>query len=57
MFKHKIFFSCKVDQILEHLAQICCGVSILGDAQSLTGHSPELPAVGDHALGGDGWPR
>lgn len=30
--------------MLEQIVQRCCGVSILGDTQNLSGHSPEKPS-------------
>lgn len=30
--------------MLEQIVQRCCGVSILGDIQNLSGHSPEKPS-------------
>jgi len=32
-----------------YVVQRVCGVSILGDIQSLTGHCPGQPALGDNA--------
>lgn len=34
-----------------------CGIFILGDAQNLTGHGPEQPALVDFALSTGSWTR
>lgn len=50
----KKIFHCEGYQTLEQVTQRGGGVSILGDTQSLTGHSPEQPAAVDPALS-RGW--
>jgi len=39
-------------QTLAQFAQRSCGVSILGDIQNSTGHSPEQPVLADPAWAG-----
>lgn len=34
---------------MAQVAQRCCGFSIIGDIQNLTGQSPESPALADPA--------
>lgn len=38
----------------EHVAQSGCGICILGDNKSLTGHGSEQPTVADSAWAGGG---
>lgn len=51
-FKHEKKNGCEVevDQTVEQVAQRDCEFSIFGDAQNLTGHSHEQPAVSDPVL-------
>lgn len=37
-------------QILEHIVQRGCGVSVTGEIQNAPGHSPEQPPPAEHAL-------
>lgn len=46
----KHFFYRKGDWPLEQISQQGCGVSILGDKQSLTAHGPGQPALAECAL-------
>lgn len=40
--KHeKTFFYCEGSQTLQQVAQRACGVSVLGDIENVTGHSPD----------------
>ena len=43
------FFHCEHDQALEQIAEGGCGVSICGDIQKPTGHSPGQLALGGPA--------
>lgn len=45
----KTLFYCVSGQKQEQIAQNGCGTCILGDVQSLTGHSPGQPTVADPA--------
>ena len=47
--KKRFFFYCEGSQRVAQVAQRGCGVSVCGDIQNPTGHSPERPAVGDSA--------
>jgi len=40
----KIFY-CEDNCTLEEVAPSSCGVSILGDSENLSGHSPDQPAL------------
>lgn len=53
LFKHKWtknWFYCKCDQTLEQVAQKGCGISILADLQTPSGHDPGQAALADPAL-------
>lgn len=45
-------FECDLEQII----QGCYGVSIIGDTQTLSGHGPEQPALGETAWTGKAGP-
>lgn len=45
-------FCCEGGQTLEEVSQRGCGVSICGDAESSTEHSPGQPALVDAASAG-----
>ena len=47
-------FDCEGDRALAQVAQGGCGVSLLGDTQKPSGHSPGQPALGHPAGAGVG---
>lgn len=55
-YKHKkSCFYCEDVSALEQVAQRVCEVSVLRDIQNPSGHSPQQPALDDHALVNRRW--